>query len=277
MGPDLMAEMRAQAEKFGAEIIQGNVTRVDLCSQPIVVKTPEAEYHGEDAHHRDRRVGAAARPAVGADADGPRRVDLRDLRRLLLPRPGDRGRRRRRLGDGRSGVPHAVRDEGHGGAPARARCARRRSCRTRRARTRRSRGCSTPRSRRFRDGGKGEVTAMVVRNNKTGESHRDPGDRRVRRHRPHAEHVAVPRAARARSPTATSSRTTARRRASPASSPAATSRITSTARRSPPPAPAAWPRSTPNTTSTTFRSISRRSKVTKLVRRQDQDIGLRAR
>jgi thioredoxin reductase (NADPH) len=44
MGPDLMAEMRAQAEKFGAEIIQGHVTHVDLCAQPIVVKTSEAEY-----------------------------------------------------------------------------------------------------------------------------------------------------------------------------------------------------------------------------------------
>src|SRR4051794_19123131 len=44
MGPDLMEEMRAQAERFGAEIIQGNVTSVDLCSQPIVVKTSEAEY-----------------------------------------------------------------------------------------------------------------------------------------------------------------------------------------------------------------------------------------
>ena len=30
MGPELMAEMRAQAERFGAEIIQGNVTAVDL-------------------------------------------------------------------------------------------------------------------------------------------------------------------------------------------------------------------------------------------------------
>ena len=61
MGPDLMAEMRAQAEKFGAEIIQGHVTRVDLCAQPIVVKTSEAEYTAERRHHRDRRVGAAAR------------------------------------------------------------------------------------------------------------------------------------------------------------------------------------------------------------------------
>ena len=44
MGPDLMAEMRAQAERFGTEIIQGNVTSVDLCASPIVVKTTEAEY-----------------------------------------------------------------------------------------------------------------------------------------------------------------------------------------------------------------------------------------
>jgi thioredoxin reductase (NADPH) len=45
MGPDLMAEMKSQAEKFGAEMILGNVTSVDLCSQPITVKTSEAEYH----------------------------------------------------------------------------------------------------------------------------------------------------------------------------------------------------------------------------------------
>jgi thioredoxin reductase (NADPH) len=44
MGPDLMAEMRAQSEKFGAEIIQGNITKVDLCAQPIVVETSDATY-----------------------------------------------------------------------------------------------------------------------------------------------------------------------------------------------------------------------------------------
>jgi len=44
MGPDLMAEMRAQAERFGTDIVQGNVTSVDLCSQPIAVKTSDAEY-----------------------------------------------------------------------------------------------------------------------------------------------------------------------------------------------------------------------------------------
>src|SRR5207253_2107090 len=44
LGPDLMGEMRAQAERFGSEVIQGNVTTVDLCASPIVVKTTEAEY-----------------------------------------------------------------------------------------------------------------------------------------------------------------------------------------------------------------------------------------
>jgi thioredoxin reductase (NADPH) len=44
MGPELMHEMRAQAEKFGAEIIQNHVTYVDLCTTPFVVKTSEAEY-----------------------------------------------------------------------------------------------------------------------------------------------------------------------------------------------------------------------------------------
>ncbi len=44
MGPDLMAEMKSQAEKFGAEIIQGHVIGVELCSQPITVRTTQAEY-----------------------------------------------------------------------------------------------------------------------------------------------------------------------------------------------------------------------------------------
>jgi thioredoxin reductase (NADPH) len=39
-----MAEMRAQAEKFGAVIVQGNVTSVDLCAKPFVVRTSTAEH-----------------------------------------------------------------------------------------------------------------------------------------------------------------------------------------------------------------------------------------
>jgi thioredoxin reductase (NADPH) len=37
MGPDLMAEMRSQAERFGAEIIQGNVQKVDLSQRPFPI------------------------------------------------------------------------------------------------------------------------------------------------------------------------------------------------------------------------------------------------
>jgi thioredoxin reductase (NADPH) len=44
MGPDLMAEMRAQAERFGAEVIRGHVTSVDLSHRPFTVKTADNEY-----------------------------------------------------------------------------------------------------------------------------------------------------------------------------------------------------------------------------------------
>jgi thioredoxin reductase (NADPH) len=41
MGPDLMAEMRAQAERFGAEILQASVTKVDLQARPFTVVTDD--------------------------------------------------------------------------------------------------------------------------------------------------------------------------------------------------------------------------------------------
>jgi thioredoxin reductase (NADPH) len=41
MGPDLMAEMRAQAERFGTEIIQGNVSKVELGRLPIKLEVGE--------------------------------------------------------------------------------------------------------------------------------------------------------------------------------------------------------------------------------------------
>ena len=44
MGPDLMAEMRAQAERFGAEIMRGHVTAVDLSRRPFVVTTSDEEF-----------------------------------------------------------------------------------------------------------------------------------------------------------------------------------------------------------------------------------------
>ena len=58
MGPELMAEMRAQAERFGAEIVAGDVTAVELGTPPFVVRA------GEQAHETGSLIistGASAR------------------------------------------------------------------------------------------------------------------------------------------------------------------------------------------------------------------------
>src|SRR5437867_12695367 len=47
MGPDLIAEMRVQAERFGTTIVQGNVTSVDVCARPITVRTSDADYEAK--------------------------------------------------------------------------------------------------------------------------------------------------------------------------------------------------------------------------------------
>ena len=44
MGPDLMAEMRAQAGHFGADIIQGDVTSVDLSVRPFRINVEKTQY-----------------------------------------------------------------------------------------------------------------------------------------------------------------------------------------------------------------------------------------
>jgi thioredoxin reductase (NADPH) len=44
MGPELMEEMRVQAERFGADMIRGHVTSVNLQSHPFSVRTSDAEY-----------------------------------------------------------------------------------------------------------------------------------------------------------------------------------------------------------------------------------------
>ena len=44
MGPDLMAEMRAQAVRFGTEIVQNHVTEVDLSRRPFTVRTSDHNF-----------------------------------------------------------------------------------------------------------------------------------------------------------------------------------------------------------------------------------------
>ena len=44
MGPELMAAIRAQSERFGAEILRGNVVEVDLAHRPFTVRTSDEQY-----------------------------------------------------------------------------------------------------------------------------------------------------------------------------------------------------------------------------------------
>ncbi|MEX1127200.1 MAG: thioredoxin-disulfide reductase [Vicinamibacterales bacterium] len=44
MGPELIGEMRAQAERFGAEIVRSHVTSVDLQARPFKVTTADGEH-----------------------------------------------------------------------------------------------------------------------------------------------------------------------------------------------------------------------------------------
>lgn len=44
MGPDLMTELRAQAERFGAEIVQGDVATVDLSRRPFTITVGKTAY-----------------------------------------------------------------------------------------------------------------------------------------------------------------------------------------------------------------------------------------
>ena len=58
MGPELMTEMRAQAERFGTEIVQGDVTTLDLSGPPFTVTTSAG---AEQARALILATGASAR------------------------------------------------------------------------------------------------------------------------------------------------------------------------------------------------------------------------
>src|SRR6188472_1470192 len=47
MGPEMMAEFRAQAERFGAEFVTDNVTKVDFSERPFRVWVEGEEYRAE--------------------------------------------------------------------------------------------------------------------------------------------------------------------------------------------------------------------------------------
>ena len=95
LGPDLMVRFRDQAQRFGAELVTAKATKVDFSSRPFKV------WARDDVYEADAIIVSTGAQSLMLGLEGesaphrPRPVDLRHVRRLLLPRPGDRRGRRR--------------------------------------------------------------------------------------------------------------------------------------------------------------------------------------
>ena len=119
IGPTMMADFRRQAERFGAEFITDDVTRVDFSERPFRV------YVGDIEHRADSVIvatGATARQLglpseqtlQGRGVSYCATCDGAFFRDKVVG-----GRRRRRLGDGGGDVPDALREQGRDHPPAR--------------------------------------------------------------------------------------------------------------------------------------------------------------
>ena len=104
---ELMNQMRAQAQRFGADIRRGTVTKADLSQRPFQITVDgEHEIEAETliiatgaTDHRHGRYGQIPGASVGNPVPWGGRIGLCHLRRLFLSpqRCGGRGRRRFRL------------------------------------------------------------------------------------------------------------------------------------------------------------------------------------
>ena len=115
MGPEMMQELRDQAERFGTRFITDNATKLEpgADGEPHTVWVDDEAYKARAVDPRHGRRAQEARRARRGGARRPRRVLLRDLRRRVLQGPRDDHRRRRRLGDGGGDLPREVLLQGH--------------------------------------------------------------------------------------------------------------------------------------------------------------------
>ena len=99
LGPELMQEFRAQAERFGAEYLTDDVTRVDFSERPFRVYVGDDEYLAETVIVA---TGATARQLGLPSERGSRARASRTAPSATRRSSATRGarRRRRRLRDG---------------------------------------------------------------------------------------------------------------------------------------------------------------------------------
>ena len=66
LGPEMMQEFRKQAERFGAEFVTDDVTKVDFSERPFRVWVGDEEYRAESVIGRDgrERASSASRPSA---------------------------------------------------------------------------------------------------------------------------------------------------------------------------------------------------------------------
>jgi thioredoxin reductase (NADPH) len=68
LGPQMMNDLRAQAERFGTEFVTDDAVRVDLSQRPFVVETGEGTYRAKvliiATGARARRLGLASETAL---------------------------------------------------------------------------------------------------------------------------------------------------------------------------------------------------------------------
>ena len=120
MGPWLMDQFTRQAEHCGAEHVADIVTEVDLSVRALPPHLRQRRrLDRRRADRRHRRPGALARARQRAPLLGLRRLGLRHLRRLLLPRQAGGGRGRRQHGRRGGALPLEARLQGHPDPPPR--------------------------------------------------------------------------------------------------------------------------------------------------------------
>ena len=140
-GPWLMEQMRRQAEHVGTRMVSDHIVEVDLVAAALPARrataatpTPATRSSSRPARRR-KWLGLPSE----AQVPGLRRLRLRHLRRLLLPRQGGAGGRRRQHRRRGGALPRQPRRQGHGRPPPRRVPRRDASCRTGCSSTRRSR------------------------------------------------------------------------------------------------------------------------------------------
>ena len=166
-GPDLMAAFRGQAARFGSQIVDVDIDRVDFSERPFRLWARGTEYRAQSV------IVATGASALWLGLDSrdaparPWRVGVCDLRRVLLPGPRDRGRRRRRHGARGGDLPDPLRDQGPPVPPARHVPGLEDHDRPGEGPSRRSRSTRTPRS--TRSSATAKVDGVRLRDTVTGE------------------------------------------------------------------------------------------------------------